>query len=131
MEIRWALIQKSADAFHIFVPRSGLALQVALEVELSVKTVAGGSGEGALYEAERMRRAGREALGDRMRFSHQVLIVDDAVDHARGVRLLGSYGLGEHHQRAGARVADEPGQNKGASRVRNKADPGERLQELC
>src|ERR1700733_7979693 len=98
-ELRWPLLQKSAHAFHIFIPPSGLPLQVALEVELSVETVAGRSSEGTLYEAQRVRRAGRESLGDRVRLSHQVLIVNGAVYHARRLRLLGSDGLGQHHQR--------------------------------
>ena len=65
-----------------------------------------------------------------MRLSHQVLIVNCAIDHAYGLSLLRRDRLGQHHQRAGARVADKSRQNKSAAGVRNEADAGERLQEL-
>ena len=77
-----------------------------------------------------MRRAGREALGDRARFPHQVLIVDGAIDHPPGCGLFRANRIGEHHQRPGARFADQARQDKGAARVGNEADARERLQEL-
>ena len=38
--------------------------------------------------------------------------------------------LGQHHQRARPRVADEPRQNESAAGVRDEADARESLQEL-
>ena len=38
-EIRRPLLQKGANAFAIFVPRPGLALEIALEVELRVEAI--------------------------------------------------------------------------------------------
>ena len=77
-----------------------------------------------------MRRASREALHDDTRFPHQVLVVDGAIDHARGLSLFRPDRLGQHHQRAGARFAHEPRQIEGAARVGNEADARKRLQEL-
>ena len=65
-----------------------------------------------------------------MRLAHEVLVVDGAIDHADRLSPLRSDRLGQHHQRASARIADEPRQNKGAASIWNEADPGERLQEL-
>ena len=87
-EISRPLVEERAHAFHIFLARAGLALEIALEVELGVEIIAGRSGERALDEAERMGRAAREALGDDARLSHQILVVDGAIDHARGLGLL-------------------------------------------
>ena len=77
-----------------------------------------------------MRGAGREALGDGVRLAHEILVVNRAIDHADGLSLLRRDRFGQHHQRPGARVADEARQDKSAARVRNEADAGERLQEL-
>ena len=77
-----------------------------------------------------MGRAGREPLGDDARLSHQVLVADGAIDHAGGLGLFSPDRLGQHHERAGARIADEPGQVKSAACVGNEADARERLQEL-
>ena len=74
--------RKARTPSHEFIAESGLALEIALEVELGVETVTGRSGERPLDKAKRLRRAAREAFGDDARFSHQVFVVDSAIDHA-------------------------------------------------
>ena len=111
-------------------PAPGLALEIALEVELGVEIGASRSGERALDEAERMGRAACEALGDDARLSHEIFVVDGAIDHARGLSLLGADRLGQHHERPGARIANEAGQDERAAGVGNEADAHEGLEEL-
>ena len=76
-----------------------------------------------------MGRPGRKPVRDLMRGAHQLIVVHDAIDHAPRRRVFGRYRVGEHHERSGARFANEAGQKPGPSRIRNKREPRERLDE--
>ena len=128
-EVRRALLQEGRNALDVLVRLAGLPLKVALEIELRVEAVGRRGGEGALHQPERVRRPGREPGRDLVRLAHELVVVDGALDHAPGLRLLGADRVGEHHQRAGARLADEARQEPGAAGIRDEADPGEGLQE--
>src|SRR5208337_5483654 len=71
-EIRPPLLEERRDALDEFVAVASLALEVALAIELRVETVDGGRGQGPLDQAVGVGGAGREPLGKRARFAHQV-----------------------------------------------------------
>ena len=77
-----------------------------------------------------MRRAGREPRSCRMGLTHQLLIVDRAIDHPPGSGVFRADRIGQHGECAGAGVAHKPRQDPGAARIGNKANAREGLQKL-
>ena len=109
-EVRRALLEEGAHALDIFVPRPASRCRSRSRSSCASRLFETRRGS-ARFIRPSVGRAGREPHGDLARHPHQLMVVDDAPDHAPGFRLLRADRIGEHHQRAGARLADETRQD--------------------
>ena len=106
-ELRLALLEEGGDALGVVGGPPGLALQVALEVELGVEAVRRRRLDRALGQPEPAGRPGGEPRRDRLGFDDQRGVVDRLPDQPPVGRRLGVERLGEQRQRLGARLAED------------------------
>src|SRR5262245_14264581 len=126
---RLALLHECCNALPVILREPGLALQVALEVELGIERIARRGVDRLLDQAVAFGGTLGERMGDGARFPHETLVVERFPDEAPALRLFGAEAIGEQRESHGARGADQPRQEIRAARVGHQAKLRERLHE--
>ena len=115
--------------FGVIGGRSGLALEVRLQLDLLLEGVLPGELQGPLRQRVGSWRPRRQSLGEGMRRSREIRGGNDPGDEPEPLRVRRGQRLGEERQLGRLRRADEPRQEPRRPRVGDEADAAEGQQE--